>query len=216
VTTPVPSRTARPLAALVLLATVGQLAVAGVATDLPQFAGKGFAARLVLYPVMMLLVPALWWLRHRRTVAAERSAAPWSGFALVMAPFLIDVTGNTLDLYDTVTWWDDANHFVNWFLLCLGLALVLGVQRVQPAWVRWTVVVGAGAVLAVVWELGEWFAFIRYGKELSTAYRDTLGDEALGTGGAALAALVIARWARPGRSAAPSRGASVASSPTGR
>ena len=37
-----------------------------------------------------------------------------------MAPFLIDVTGNTLNLYDTVVWWDDANHFANWFLLCSG------------------------------------------------------------------------------------------------
>ncbi|MGA8980973.1 MAG: hypothetical protein WB473_17840, partial [Pedococcus sp.] len=100
--------------ALVLVATVGQLLVATFATGLPQFEGKAFGARLLAYPVLMLVVPAAWFALHRR----RRPAVPWGAFALVMAPFLIDVTGNTLDLYDSVTWWDDANHFVNWALLC--------------------------------------------------------------------------------------------------
>ncbi|GAB3589921.1 hypothetical protein GCM10027446_03550 [Angustibacter peucedani] len=187
--------------ALVLVATVVQLVVASVATDLPQFAGKAFAARLVAYPVLMLLVPALWWVAHRRRLTASRP--PWAGFALVMAPFLVDVTGNTLDLYDRVTWWDDANHFVNWFLLCLGLALVVGAARLVPGWARSTVVVGGGAVLALAWEVGEWFAFIRGGTELATAYQDTLGDMVLGTCGAGLAALVLARAARTAPIARP-------------
>lgn len=52
---------------------------------------------------------------------------------------------------------------------------------------------GIGAVLAIGWELAEWYAFIRNGTELGTAYQDTLGDEALGTFGAALAGAVVAR-----------------------
>ena len=35
---------------------------------------------------------------------AGAGRTPWAGFTLVMAPFLIDVTGNTLDLYDRVAW----------------------------------------------------------------------------------------------------------------
>ena len=194
---------ARAAAVVVLLATVLQLAVAAAAPDLPQFAGKGFAARLLLYPVLMLLVPAAWWLRrrHRRTRragdragpadAADPADPPWAGFAVLMTPFLVDVTGNTLDLYDRVVWWDDANHLVNWFLLCLGLGLVVLPGVVLPRWVLAGLVTGCGALLAVVWELGEWFTFIRFGTELATAYQDTLGDEALGTTGAGLAAVVL-------------------------
>jgi hypothetical protein len=182
---------ARLVAAAVLAATLVQLVVAAFVPGLPQFEGKGFTARHVLYPVMMLLVPALWWWRSR-----DRQQPPWSGFTLVMTPFLIDVTGNTLDLYDRVVWFDDACHFGNWFLLTLGLALVVRVDRLRPAWARTLAVVGGGALLAVGWEVGEWFAFIRYGTELATAYQDTLGDEVLGTSGSALAAAVLPRVTR--------------------
>jgi hypothetical protein len=174
--------------ALVLLATVAQLFVATFVDGLAQFEGKAFGARLVAYPVMMLLVPAIWWRRHR----GEGAATPWGAFALVMAPFLVDVTGNTLDLYDSVTWWDDANHLANWALLCGGLGLLL-VGGIGMPWARVLLVTGLGAVLAIGWELGEWFTFIRHGTELDTAYRDTLGDEALGTLGALLAGLILAR-----------------------
>jgi hypothetical protein len=180
---------ARLVAAVVLAATLVQLAVAALVPGLPQFEGKGFGARLALYPVMMLVVPVLW--RWHGTGAA----VPWAGFTLVMTPFLIDVTGNTLDLYDRVVWFDDACHFVNWFLLTLGLALVVRADLVRPEWARLLLMVGGGALLAVVWEVGEWFAFIRYGTELATAYQDTLGDEVLGTTGSLLAALTL----RPAR-----------------
>lgn len=184
--------------AVVLLLTVGQLAVAQYVPGIERFEGKAFGARLVAYPVMMLLVPALWLAWHRRRgsdrdgggVGAE--APPYGAFTLVMAPFLVDVTGNSLDLYDAVVWWDDLNHFANWALLLTGLGLVLG-RGVRPAWALVVLVTGLGAVLAIAWELGEWWTFIRHGTELATAYEDTLGDEALGTLGALVAGLVVAR-----------------------
>ena len=52
--------------------------------------------------------------------------------------------------------------------------------------------VGFGAVTAVLWEFGEYFAFIRDSPELDTAYTDTLGDLALGLAGSTVAALVTA------------------------
>ena len=182
--------TARAAAVVVLVATVAQLAV-GAAVGGQQFDGKAFGARLVAYPLLMLAVPVLWWLTHRGR------PQPWTAFALVMAPFLVDVTGNTLDLYDTVGWWDDANHLVNWALLCGGLGLLLARLGVAPRWALAVVVAGTGALLAVLWEVGEWFSFIRHGTELETAYEDTLGDEVLGTAGAALAGLVVALRVRP-------------------
>ena len=53
----------------------------------------------IAYPLAMLVVPAAWWFFGR-----PRGC-------------LIDVLGNAADLYDSVSWWDDANHFVNWAIL---------------------------------------------------------------------------------------------------
>jgi hypothetical protein len=183
--------------ALVLVATVAQLAVAEWWPGIDRFADKAFGARLLAYPVLMLLAPLLWWLlvgRRDHTVTA-----PYAAFTLMMLPFLVDVTGNSLDLYDSIGWWDDANHYVNWLLLLGGLGLLLA-RDLRPDWVLVLLVTGLGAILAIGWELGEWFTFIRHGTELDTAYEDTLGDLTLGTLGSLTAGLVL-MWRRRTRSA---------------
>ena len=178
------------LPAVVLVLTVAQLAVAEWMPGIDRFADKAFGARLIAYPLLMLLTPAIWWLVARRR--ASLAGPPHGAFTLVMLPFLVDVTGNSLDLYDALAWWDDLNHFANWFLLCAGLGLILCADLPRP-WTTVLVVTGLGATLAIGWELGEWYTFIRHGTELDTAYEDTLGDEALGTLGALLAGLLVAR-----------------------
>ncbi len=187
-----PARTrdrARTVAVVLFVLTVGQLAVATFVPGLPQFEGKAFGSRLFAYPLLMAAPVVVWWLVARRRSASP--PLPWGGFAFVAAPFLVDVTGNTLDLYDAITWWDDVNHFANWLLLGLGVGLMLRRAQVRPAWVLGVAVAGLGAVLAVLWELAEWWTFIRHGTELDTAYTDTLGDEALGMLGAAVAGVVL-------------------------
>jgi hypothetical protein len=175
--------------AVVALTTV-QLLVATLFPDLPQFDGKAFGSRLVAYPLMMCAPVVAWWLLAQRPL-------PWPGFTLIGIPFLVDVTGNTLDLYDSVAWWDDANHFVNWACLCGGIGLLLlRSPRVVGGWPFVVMVTGVGAVLAIAWELAEYVTFIRFGTELDTAYTDTLGDEALGTLGSLLAGLLLLRIPR--------------------
>jgi hypothetical protein len=188
------------LPAAVLVLTVAQLAVAEWVPGIERFADKAFGARLIAYPVMMLLTPAIWWLVNR----GRRKRPPYVAFALIMLPFLVDVTGNSLDLYDTVDWWDDANHYVNWLLLLAGLGLLLG-REVRPDWALPLLVTGLGAVLAIGWELGEWYTFIRHSSELATAYEDTLGDEALGSLGGLTAALILLRLGTSGARRAPFR-----------
>jgi hypothetical protein len=180
---------ARVAFALIVAATVGQLLLAILAPDLPQFAGKAFGARLVFYPLMMLLPVAVWSLISRARGVPRN--LPWAGFALIGAPFLIDVSGNTLDLYDSIWWWDDANHYVNWMLLCLGIGFLIERGGVRPRWAMALLITGLGALLAIIWELGEWYTFIRHSNELTTAYEDTLGDEALGSLGGLTAALIF-------------------------
>jgi hypothetical protein len=178
---------------LLMAATTGQLAVATFATGLPQFEGKAFGSRLVSYPLLMAAPVVVWWLVDRRRRSPQ--PLPWAAFACICAPFFVDTTGNTLDLYDSVVWWDDLNHFVNWLLLCSGIGLMLTRTSLRQRWALAALVAGIGAILAILWELAEWYTFIRHGTELDTAYTDTLGDEALGTLGGVVAGLLLA-WRR--------------------
>src|SRR5919204_4795656 len=153
----------------------------GAFSGLERFAGKAFGWRLVGYSIAALLVPAIWVARGRRL------PYPYAVDTLFVLPFLIDTAGNALDLYDTIDWWDDANHFVNWALLSGALAVALRRTRIGRGEL-FSLVVGFGAVTAILWEVGEYFAFIRNSSELATAYTDTLGDLSLGLGGSTLAA----------------------------
>jgi len=174
---------------------VGLVALLGLALllpDLPQFTGKAMQGRVLTYGLAMLLVPAIWFFRFRR------HPYPVVIDILITLPFLIDVAGNALDLYDTIEWWDDANHFVNWGLLTGGVALALAflpLGRLN----RFGLAVGYAALSAIVWELAEYVTFIRDSPELATAYTDTLFDEILGTAGGAVAAALVA-WFVPPRS----------------
>jgi hypothetical protein len=179
--------------ALVLLVTVVELVAAVVVPGVGQFDGKGWGLRLVVYPALMLVTPLLWWLgagRRRPGVPV-----PYVAFGLVMLPFLSDTTANWLDLFRSVGWWDDLSHFAHWLLLGWGLGLLLA-PYARPRWVLVPLVAGMGALLALGWELGEWYTFIRHGKEAGGAYVDTLGDLTLGTSGALVAGLVVAWTSR--------------------
>ena len=81
----------------------------------------------------MMLLPVAAWSLISRARGVPRNL-PWAGFALIGAPFLIDVSGNTLDLYDSIWWWDDANHYFNWMLLCLGVGFLIERGGVRPRW----------------------------------------------------------------------------------
>lgn len=184
-----PSRAWFPVLVWVLtvIGLVAAVIVPVVAGGGDQFGGKGWAVRLVAYPTLMLSAPGVWWVARR----GSGDPPPYGAFALIMLPFLSDTAANWLDLFRTVWWWDEASHAAHWFLLCAGLGLLVSAQ-VRPRWAVVPLVTGIGAALALAWELGEWWLFIRHGVEARGAYRDTLGDQTLGTTGALAAALAVA------------------------
>lgn len=170
---------------------VGLLLLAVLMPDLPQFAGKAMGGRALTYPLATLIVPAAWWIGFRR------HRYPYLIDILVVLPFFVDTAGNALDLYDTIEWWDDANHFVNWGILTAAAAAALAylpLGRLN----RLGLAFGFGAVTAIGWELAEYVTFVRDSPELATAYTDTLGDLALGGLGALVAAALVA-WFVPRR-----------------
>jgi hypothetical protein len=171
----------------VKLATVGLLAWAVLSPDLPQFQGKAFAGRAVAYPVALLAVPILWWL-----LARHRMPFPVLADILIGLPFLIDVAGNALNLYDTIEWWDDLNHLVNWALHTAAVGLLLRSGTWTPS-TRIALAFCWAVTTAVLWELAEYVTFVPKSPEAATAYADTLLDLALGMLGGLIAAIVVAR-----------------------
>lgn len=152
----------------------------------------------MIYPLGGVVIPLWWWLYGRRRAVRDRSdrsaTYPWLANLLVTLPWSLDLLGNRLGLFDSVTWWDDMMHFLNWLLLTAGVLLAWAprsrVSRslIVMCWLAF------GATAAVVWELGEYAAFIRHSSELTTAYTDTLGDLAFGSLGALLAGPIVARF----------------------
>jgi hypothetical protein len=169
----------------VKVALIGLLLFAVLRPDLPQFEGKAMGGRALTYPLAAIVVPVGWWFWGR-----DRDwSYPYVLDICLVLPFLIDVVGNALNLYDTIDWWDDLNHFVNWGILVTAFGQVLfrlPLARLNMA----SLMVGFGAVTAVLWEFAEYFTFIRGGPEEKTAYTDTLGDLAGGLAGSTLAAVV--------------------------
>ena len=90
---------------------------------------------------------------------------------------------------------------MNWALLSGAVAVALNRTQGNRAEL-FCLVVGFGAVTAILWEIGEYFAFIRNSSELATAYTDTLGDLTLGLGGSTLTAAIAVIALRQRRSRA--------------
>ena len=182
----------------VKVALIALLVHAVANPDLPQYSGKAMFGRALTYPIAIFLVPAVWWLGFRGR------PYPVAVDLLITTPFLIDVAGNALDLYDSIWWWDDVNHFFNWMLITAAVAIVLrgsGLGRLNS----FGLAVGFAAVTAIAWEIAEYVTFIRFSTELQTAYTDTLADLVLGTLGGAVGAAIVVITPRATKGDAPAR-----------
>ena len=158
----------------VKVATIVLLAWAVLNPDLPQFTGKAFTGRALAYPIALLVAAG-------RLVAARPTArprVPGRRRHPARAPVPRSTSlGNALDLYDSIEWWDDVNHLVNWALhtaadraCCLTGRDRGGRGRDAALAFGW-----AAERRAVLWELAEYVAFVPDSPEAATAYADTPG-----------------------------------------
>ena len=177
-------------------ALVGFLLFAVANPDMEQFQGKAMGARAIFYPISTIVVPIGWWIMNRRT--NTRHPYPYVLDILVVLPLLIDTAGNAFNLYDSIVWWDDAMHFVNWGILTLAFGQILLMVPLGRL-VTVALMMGFASFTAYFWELLEYITFVRNSPELTTAYTDTLGDTGLALIGAAIAAFFVARfqWCDP-------------------
>jgi hypothetical protein len=188
-----PASTALKVADIgVKVALVVLIVVAVAYPDMGGVKGKAAGSRAFAYPLAMLIVPAIWWLFYRR------KPFPWLGDLLLCLPWFTDTLGNRLNLYDTLPWFDDWMHFMNWAFLTGGF-LVITLPRGLPWWRAVERGLAFGVPTAVLWEIAEYITFIRNSPELETAYADTLGDLTLGSIGTLLAAFLAWFSRRPAR-----------------
>lgn len=159
-------------------------------SDLPQYQNKGMHFRLVVYSLIIASVFIT--VSLIRIFSKRKFSYPHTADALITLAFVGDWAGNTFNLFDTITWWDDLMHFVLWALWVMAAGIIL---RIYSNLARWTVaglIVGFGAVTSIIWELAEYSTFVRTNSnELLAAYRDTMGDELLSLSGSVLAALLL-------------------------
>ena len=180
-------------AALVLRATIASAWVYALThPSLPQLQDAATHARTIGWPIGLLAVPAV-----LRLVWRDRPY-PWRVDALLALPFALDSAGNVLNLYHSWRLYDTMNHCFSWFDLA-ALASMTPAVRSLPTWARTAMTLGAGAFGAILWELGEFAAFL-HSSYSRTSYSDTLTDLTaglVGSAGAAAFVLLVIRRSGP-------------------
>lgn len=160
---------------------LGLLLLPVLFSELEQYEGKGMSWRILVYPIAGLVVPVLWHLTE------SRQPYPYLADNLLVLPPLTDVIWNTLDAYDRVGWWDDANHLLNSMIFATVVGLWAGRYPLGSA-TRFALALGVGMTLQVVWEIGEYAVFVADMSSATNAYEDTIGDLTLDLVGSLLGA----------------------------
>ena len=162
-----------------------------------HFAGKAMGVRALIYPATTLLIPAIWWLSSRP------EPYPFLADIALGLPFVIDGAGNVLGLF-AIKGFDRIPHATGWFLLSLAFGTAVAPVIGEP-WIAFGLVVGFGAVLDILWEIGE-FLLMRSGASgLQLTYENTIQDLGFSLAGATVAGLVVATllWPPAGTPATP-------------
>lgn len=153
-------------------ALISSIALVAVDPAWGHLEGKSPMARAIAFPLCALVLPA-WW-RARRPPATF----PWLADTLLTVTCFADILGNRLDLYDTVSWFDDAVHFCVTGMWS-GVFLVLARRHVTTAWGALSSALAFGLTASLSWEF---------------FYSDTIGDLTLGWCGALVAGVCAVIW----------------------
>lgn len=166
-------------------ALVAMLAFAIMFPESSNLRDKAAGLRSITYPLLAFTVPAIWAMCWK-----ERASFPWLADLLVTLTCFTDILGNQMNLYDTVLWFDDWMHFMNTGMLAAAVVM-LTLHRSVGFLAVLERALAFGATAAILWEIGEYFAFISGSTERRFAYTDTLGDLGLGVLGVTCAAVIV-------------------------
>lgn len=178
---------------------------------------RGHEERFVFHPtdilrLLSLALVAFFWWRWGNLEAVVMLLVSGGTWALrfysstrwrdLVGQLVLIVSGllSVLGTYQQVGWLDLAAHFSMLYVLTLLLHDVLRAHRwnSEPVtqrmrWGQGLQMLSTGSLLAVLWEIGEWFGHEFIDSAVGVGYRDTLGDLAAGLVGAAVAAVCALR-----------------------
>lgn len=163
-----------------LVASVGAKAVATALSLVPlldrdrtSFRGKAMGFRAAAFPTFTLALPAVW------LAAGRPRPYPWRADVALSAPLVVDAGGNVLGFFARHEHFDRISHGLGWTFVALAAGDAIGPVARDP---RLTLLaaVGVGAIVAVVWELGEFAAWKSGSSGLDLTYEDTIDDLAFG------------------------------------
>ena len=163
-------------------------------SDLPHYKDNAIATRVILYPIAAIAT----WFIYSLILKKKTKEYPYIMDICMTFVVASDLLGNTLDLYNTIWWWDDAMHF----LLTIPWVIVFGYflrNKGLSRKVLFGLVLAYGSTTHIIWEIFEYLSFVRSNPtESLTAYQDTIGDLVLSLSGTLVGAIVVARllWLR--------------------
>jgi hypothetical protein len=171
---------------LIVFTTLTALAVPAM----HQFRGEAMTGRVLVYAVAVLVIPAGWAVRGRRSY-------PLAADSFLMVPLVFDLLGNSLHLYARFDHFDKVAHFVGVTASAMFAAALLRRYvhgRVELA----AVAVAGGLFIGIAIELFEFAVFKHPSATGLGAYQDTVGDLAMDMLGAVIAAAAILGAPRSG------------------
>ena len=187
-----------PKSAWLVIDVAVKFAVVGLALypllnpDASHFAGKAMGIRALIYPAFAFLIPAAW------LVARRPTPYPFLADIALGLPFAIDAAGNVFGLF-AIQGFDALPHALGWFFLALAFGLAIS-PLIDTRRVAFLLVVGFGASLDVLWEIGEYLLMKSGSSGLQLTYENTIQDLAMSFLGGVLAAIVVSMvlWPKPG------------------
>lgn len=159
--------------------------------DLTQYQNKAMGYRLIFYPSLALSL----FIAHKFKLI--KNNYPHYQDILISLVITLDMFGNTFGLYGSIEWWDDIMHLINCGLITLLVISIIPSIFKNHVVYKFIYTVGVVSFLQIIWEIAEYFTFITTNhNEISTAYRDTIGDLFFGQIGTYLAFFVILRLSK--------------------
>lgn len=159
--------------------------------DFEHLQGKGMEFMAPFFLAVLFVFPLLKYIK-------KWDFYPHWADVFITIPFLLDTLGNLFGLFDTVRFFDDWLHAVNWIFVILAVqsfryklsgGRVLGLNRFDD----FVYGVSVGAFLIVFWEVAEWVVSVDgfgYVSGLHLNYSDTITDLAMSTAGGVAGSLL--------------------------
>jgi hypothetical protein len=157
-----------------------------------HFEGKAMGVRAVVWPLVTIAIPLIWYLRGR-----PRPYPYLADIALVL-PFLFDAAANVFGWF-AVSGFDALPHIAGWLFLAVAFGLAVA-PMIGRRWLAFALVVGFGATVDIIWEVAEYLLSRSGQSGLQLTYENTIQDLSMSLLGATIGAIlaVTVLWPKPG------------------